>query len=128
MTNFRSDTHGKTSPSLSFARVTGGATRAIDMVPLSAYAWFMQVELTPEQAAFIALGIQEGRFRDSEEAVRIALAQWEKRERTRTELLTTLDAAEQALDAGEGREYSVETLSDLVEAVRQRGTARMTSR
>ena len=38
----------------------------IDTLPFPSYALFMQVELTPEQASFIALGIQEGRFRDSE--------------------------------------------------------------
>ena len=88
----------------------------------------MQVELTPAQASFIDLGIQEGRFRNSEEAIREALAQWEKRERARIELLTSLDSAEQALDAGEGEEYTVETLSSLVQSVQERGIARLSER
>jgi Arc/MetJ-type ribon-helix-helix transcriptional regulator len=70
------------------------------------------------------LGIQEGRFRDSEEAVRQALAQWEKRERIRVEVLTSLDLAEQSIEAGEGESYTSETLSELVASVHARGAAR----
>jgi putative addiction module CopG family antidote len=85
----------------------------------------MQVELTPEQSSFVDLGIQEGRFRDREEAVRRALAQWEKRERARVELLASLDLAEQSLDAGEGETYTCEDLHVLVESVREHGVARL---
>jgi putative addiction module CopG family antidote len=85
----------------------------------------MQVELTPAQNSFVDLGIQEGRFRDSDEAVRQALAQWEKRERDRVELLASLDLAEQSLDAGEGETYTCETLRELVESVQVRGIARL---
>jgi putative addiction module CopG family antidote len=88
----------------------------------------MQVNLTPAQASFIDLGIQEGRFRNSEEAIREALALWEKRERARIELLTSLDSAERALDAGEGEEYTTETLSSLVQSVQKRGAARLSER
>jgi putative addiction module CopG family antidote len=88
----------------------------------------MQVELTPAQASFIDLGIQEGRFRNTEEAIREALAQWEKRERARVELLASLDSAEQALDAGQGEVYTIETLSSLVESVQERGTTRLSER
>jgi putative addiction module CopG family antidote len=85
----------------------------------------MQVQLTPAQNSFVDLGIQEGRFRDSDEAVRQALAQWEKRERTRVELLASLDLAEQSLDAEEGETYSSETLHELVASIRERGLARL---
>jgi putative addiction module CopG family antidote len=85
----------------------------------------MQIELTPEQNSFVDLGIQEGRFQNTEEAVRVALAQWEKRERARVELLASLDLAEQSLDAGEGEEYTVESLPALVESVKARGIARL---
>ena len=87
----------------------------------------MQVKLTPEQSSFVDLGIQEGRFRDPEEAVQRALAQWEKRERARVELLASLDLAEQSLDAGEGETYTGETLHQLVESVKQRGITRLAS-
>jgi putative addiction module CopG family antidote len=85
----------------------------------------MQVELTPEQSSFVDLGIQEGRFRDREEAVRRALAQWEKRERARVELLASLDLAEESLDAGEGETYTCENLNELVESVKERGMTRL---
>ncbi len=85
----------------------------------------MQIQLTPEQNSFVELGIQEGRFRNSEEAVRQALALWEKRERVRVELLASLDLAEQSLDAGEGESYTAETLHELTRAVQQRGKARL---
>jgi putative addiction module CopG family antidote len=88
----------------------------------------MQVELTPAQASFIDLGIQEGRFRNSEEAIREALALWEERERARIELLASLDSAEQALDAGEGEEYTIGTLSSLVQSVQERGVTRLSKR
>ncbi len=81
----------------------------------------MQIELTPAQNSFVELGIQDGRFRDREEAVRQALALWEARERARVELLTSLDLAEQALDGGQGEEYTAENLSSLVASVRARG-------
>jgi Arc/MetJ-type ribon-helix-helix transcriptional regulator len=85
----------------------------------------MQIELTPAQSSFIDLGIQEGRFRDFHDAVQQALAQWEERERARVELLAALDLAEQSLDAGEGEEYTPETLSQLVSSVEERGRARL---
>jgi putative addiction module CopG family antidote len=85
----------------------------------------MQVELTPAQSSFIDLGIQEGRFRDSEEAVMRALALWEKQERARIELLASIDLAEESLDAGEGENYTDETLHELVDSVRERGIAEL---
>jgi Arc/MetJ-type ribon-helix-helix transcriptional regulator len=85
----------------------------------------MDVELTPAQSSFVDLGIQEGRFRDRQDAVQQALVQWEKRERTRVELLTSLDQAEQALDAGEGETYTAETLHELAASVKARGMTRL---
>jgi len=81
----------------------------------------MQVQPTPEQNSFIDLGIQEGRFRDREEAVQQALALWQKRERTRVELLGSLDLAEKSLDADEGETYVSENLDELVKSVKERG-------
>jgi putative addiction module CopG family antidote len=81
----------------------------------------MQIELTPEQASFIELGVQEGRYRDREEAVRQALADWERRERQRVELLASLEMADASLDANNGEEYDTENLSPLVEGIRARG-------
>ncbi|HZB88466.1 MAG TPA: hypothetical protein VE291_07410 [Terracidiphilus sp.] len=88
----------------------------------------MQIELTPEQSSFVALGIREGRFQSTEEAIQQALAQWEKRERSRAKLLASLEVAEQELDAGGGETYSAETLHTLNAAVKARGEARLSGR
>jgi putative addiction module CopG family antidote len=88
----------------------------------------MQIELTPAQKSFVDIGIQEGRFRDHDEAVRQALSLWESRERARMELLTSLEAAEQSLNRGEGEEYSPENLDTLVASVRTRGQSRLDGR
>ncbi|MGA2250971.1 ribbon-helix-helix domain-containing protein [Terracidiphilus sp.] len=85
----------------------------------------MQIELTPEQNSFIDLGIQQGRFQNSEEAVQQALALWEKRERARIELFASLGEAQRSLDAGEGEEYTIETLPKLAESVKAWGRARL---
>jgi hypothetical protein len=47
------------------------------------------------------------------------------RKQTRAELLSSLDFAEQALDAGEGEEYTLETLPTLVESIKARGEAHL---
>lgn len=85
----------------------------------------MQIELTPEQISFVDLGIQEGRFRNSEEAVHQALALWEERERGRVALIASLDLAEQSLNAGEGETYSGSNLQELVDSIEKRGMARL---
>jgi len=49
----------------------------------------------------------------------------ETRRQAQVELLSSLDSAEQALDAGEGEEYTIDTLSSLVRSVEDRGAARL---
>jgi Arc/MetJ-type ribon-helix-helix transcriptional regulator len=85
----------------------------------------MQIELTPEQSAFVDLGIREGRFRNSEEAIQQALAHWEKRERNRVELLASLEISDKEIDSGGGETYNADDLSGLVEDVRSRGMQRL---
>jgi len=46
----------------------------------------MNVELTPDQRAFVQRAIESGRFSREEEAVHEALALWEARERRRLEM------------------------------------------
>jgi Arc/MetJ-type ribon-helix-helix transcriptional regulator len=48
----------------------------------------------PDQEVFIRQGIANGRYQTAEDAVRDAMSRWEERERTRLELLATLDEAE----------------------------------
>ena len=84
----------------------------------------MNVDLTPDQRAFIRRAIDSGRFRREEEAVQEALALWEERERRRAEVLTALDEAEACLARGEGRPITEESMRALADEVKQRGRSR----
>src|SRR5437762_8602361 len=65
----------------------------------------MNVELTPDQRAFVQKAIESGRFSREEEAVEEALALWERRERRRLEIIAMVEEAEASLARGEGREF-----------------------
>lgn len=84
----------------------------------------MNVELTPDQRAFVQKAIETGRFRREEEAVQEALALWEERERRRLELLAMLDEADAELARGEGIPITEESMkavaADIKERLRQR--------
>jgi len=87
----------------------------------------MEIQLTHEQKAFARQAIETGRIHHEEEAVREALALWETRERTRSEILTALDMAEASLSRGAGRDITESSMIDLAEDVKQRGRARIAS-
>ena len=50
----------------------------------------MDVQLTSDQKAFARHAIETGRLHHEEEVVQEALALWENRERTRSQILATL--------------------------------------
>lgn len=85
----------------------------------------MEVELTPDQKAFVRHAIESGRLHREEDAVQEALALWEDRERTRAEILAAVDKAEASLARGEGRIITQQSMLDLAEEVKQRGRARL---
>jgi len=85
----------------------------------------MEVNLTPDQEAFVRQAIESGRLRHEEDAVREALALWEERERARAEFVATLDEAEASLAGGEGRVITQESMRNLAEEVHQRGISRL---
>lgn len=85
----------------------------------------MNVELTPDQRAFVQRAIEKGRFSGEEDAVREALAFWEKRERRRLEIVAMVEEAETSLARGEGREITEESMRALAEDVKQRGRRRL---
>jgi putative addiction module CopG family antidote len=87
----------------------------------------MNVELTPDQRAFVQRAIESGRFNREEDAVQEALALWEERERRRLEILAMVDEAEASLARGEGREITEESMKALAEEVKQRGRRRLAS-
>ena len=79
----------------------------------------MQIELTPEQVSFIDMGIQSGRFRNADDAMRKMLVEWEQRERARMELLASLELAQHSVEAGEGETYTADTMRLLVDSVKK---------
>lgn len=87
----------------------------------------MEIQLTPDQKALAQEAIRAGRLHAEEEAVQQALLMWEERERTRAEILATIDVAEASLARGEGRLITEQSMRDLAEDVKQRGRARLAS-
>jgi putative addiction module CopG family antidote len=79
----------------------------------------MQVELTPDQEAFIRNAIADGRYRTPEDAVRDAMARWEESERRRLELLSAFDEAQADLDSGRYTDYTEATLPKLAEELKR---------
>ena len=80
----------------------------------------MNVELTPDQRAFVQKAIESGRFEREEEAVKEALALWERRERRRLEIIAMIEEAEASLARGEGIEITEESMKVLAEEAKQR--------
>ncbi len=87
----------------------------------------MQVQLTPDQERFARLAVETGRFSKQEDAVLEAMALWEQRERSRAELLASLDDAEVGMIGGKGRIITEGSMRALAEEVSQRGRARLAS-
>ena len=85
----------------------------------------MDVQLTPDQKAFARQAIEAGRLRREEDAVQEALVLWEERERTRAEILASVDRADSSLARGEGRAITQESTRELAHNVKQRGRARL---
>jgi len=85
----------------------------------------MEVQLTPDQEAFVRQAIESGRLHREEEAVKEALALWEERERARVEILSAVDDAETSLACGDGRTITQESMRELAAEVKQRGRHRL---
>jgi Arc/MetJ-type ribon-helix-helix transcriptional regulator len=85
----------------------------------------MEIELTPEQKSFVHLGVEQGRFKDSADAVNHALDQWVERERSRLELLTAIDAGDDSLEQDDIVLDSDEDLAEFIKGIEQRGRARL---
>ena len=86
----------------------------------------MEVQLSPDQRAFVREAIESGRYTREEEAVQEALSLWETRERRRAEILAAVDHAEASFARGEGRRITTrQEAAALAEDVKQRGLARL---
>ncbi|PYS58588.1 MAG: hypothetical protein DMF76_18855, partial [Acidobacteria bacterium] len=76
----------------------------------------MEVQLTPDQKAFIKHAIEfRGRFNHEEDALKEALSLWEERERQRVEFLASLNDASASLVRGEGRTITEQSMRELAE-------------
>ena len=85
----------------------------------------MEVQLTPDQKAFIKHAIEAGRFNHEEDALKEALSLWEERERQRAEFRASLIDANASLARGEGRTITEQSMRELAEAVKQHGRTRL---
>ena len=85
----------------------------------------MNVELTPDQRAFVQKAIESGRIGGEKEAVQQALALWEERERRRLEIIAMVEEAEASLARGEGREITEASMKTLAAEVKERGRRRL---
>lgn len=85
----------------------------------------MDVQLTPDQKAFIRRAIETGRLKSEEHAVQEALALWEERERQRAEFLLSLEESRASLLQGNGRVITQESMQQLASEVKERGRARL---
>ncbi len=85
----------------------------------------MEVQLTPDQKAFVRQAIESGRLHREEDAVQEALSLWEERERTRAEILTAVELADASIARGEGRVITRESMRQLADEVKRRGRSRL---
>jgi putative addiction module CopG family antidote len=79
----------------------------------------MEVQLTPDQEAFIRKAVASGRYPSVEDAVRDAMVRWEEGERARPELLAALDEAEADLEAERYTDYTDATLPRLANELKR---------
>jgi putative addiction module CopG family antidote len=85
----------------------------------------MDVQLSPDQKAFVRRAIESGRLQSEEDAIQEALRLWEERERQRAQFLLTLDDARASTMRGEGRDITQESMRQLASNVKERGRARL---
>ena len=87
----------------------------------------MEVELTPDQEAFVRQAIRTGRIQRAEDAVTEALLLWEERELLRSEFLASLDDAKASIAHGEGIPITQASMRSLADDVNRRGRERLAS-
>jgi Arc/MetJ-type ribon-helix-helix transcriptional regulator len=85
----------------------------------------MEIDLTPEQKFFVHLGVEQGRFKDSADAVNHALDQWVERERSRLELLAAIDAGDDSPEQDDIDLDSDEDLVEFIKSIEKLGRARL---
>lgn len=88
----------------------------------------MEVQLTPDQKAFVRQAVENGRYQREEDALQEAFSLWERHERRRAEILSAVDQAEASFARGEGRRMTThqETVQ-LADNIKRRGLSRLTA-
>jgi putative addiction module CopG family antidote len=81
----------------------------------------MEVQLTPDQEEFIRKGMDEGRYKSADDAVRETMAHWEEAQRERLEMIAALEAGEADIEAGRYREYDADSSPGLAEELKREG-------
>jgi len=81
----------------------------------------MQIDLTPEQQAFVRQAVASGRFERPEDAAQATLTLWIERERRRSEILAAVDVAKASIDRGEGTDITQASIRALADDIRRRG-------
>ncbi len=84
----------------------------------------MEVELTPDQEAFVGQAIRTGRIQRAEDTVTEALLLWEQREFLRSEFLASLDDAKASIARGEGIPITQASMRSLADDVNRGGFER----
>src|SRR5580658_8246735 len=87
----------------------------------------MEVQLTPDQEAFVRQAIRTGRIQRAEDALTEALLLWEERELLRSEFLASLDDAKASIARGEGIHITQAAMRSLADDVNRRGRERLAS-
>ena len=87
----------------------------------------MDVQFTDDQRAFVRQAIETGRLQREEDAVNEAMTLWEERERTRAEILASVDRAEASLACGEGRAVTEQSMRELADEIKAAGRTRLTA-
>ncbi|MBM3767376.1 MAG: hypothetical protein FJW32_18455 [Acidobacteria bacterium] len=89
----------------------------------------MEIQLTPDQEAFVRSAIASGLYQNETEVVRDAMSHWEERQRRRLEILAAVNEAEGSFGRGEGRRVTTEAESlRLADEIKQRGLARVAAK
>jgi len=110
--------------SLLVTRHTSLVTALLTLFALNTNLRDMEVQLTPDQEAFVQKAVASGRYPSAEAAVRDAMARWEDGERSRVELLAALDEAEADLKSAEFSDYTNATLPQLADELKHEARQR----
>ena len=83
-----------------------------------------EVQLTPDQEAFVRRAIADGRLQNAAQAIQQALQLWEQRERRRMEILSAIERADASIAAGLGIPITPASMRQVADEIKQQGRRR----